>query len=143
MPFILITILFLLSIFSYYLPYFLFVMSNLPEIMTQSSLVPITLSLILLGFTIKNSHRVLENNVYLHINQTYQTIALFIWFVFRFQVAKGTKKALIDTHNFLSLAKSPLRKSTEKQISWARMTGSFFINQRIEFLAVLTTIIWW
>lgn len=60
-----------------------------------------------------------------------------------FQVSggQGTKKALIDLCNFLSLAKSSLIKSTERQISWARMTGSFFTNLQIEFLAVLTTII--
>lgn len=91
----LITILFLLP-----------VMSNLPERMTYSSLVPFTLNLILSWFTIKNSQRVLENmSVTQHI-WTYQTTALFAWFVFRFQVAQGTKKALIDICNFLSLAKS-------------------------------------
>lgn len=73
---------------------------------------------ILFRFTIKNSYRVLET-CHLHTNWTYQTTALFSWFVFRFQVAKGTKKALIVIYNFLSLAKSSHRKSTERQISWA------------------------
>lgn len=64
--------------------FLLSVMSNLPEIMTYSSLMPITFNLILPWFTIKNCHRVLENmSIYLlteHIKPQLCSCGLFSGF---------------------------------------------------------------
>ena len=60
------------------------VMSNLPKMTTYSSSVPITLNLIVFRFTVKNSHRVLENmSIYIpteHIKPQLCSAGLFSGF---------------------------------------------------------------